>query len=479
MSGMHRRMGPAVLALALAGGTAAAEGSPEARVTGEVRLLAGVDTGFERRREDALSEQVAGAWSRARLETDVKLSESLRLVVEGRALWRAGLQYGGERAKSSFEGFLGEAYVDWYTPRVDVRVGQQVLAWGANAAFAPTDVLTPRDLRTSLLLTEPDEARLPAFAVRALAPVGPLTVSAVWTPFFAAHRYDVFGQDVALLQPGLGLTLPLAVEASAEDELQEGLLETQRPGPLPGDLGLRVQGEVEGIRLGASWVWAAEKLPQVALDPELEALLRASSRGETPDTALVLSVQERLRAGESLATGRYLHRHVVGAEASALVGPLQLDVDVGWASGQTFYSDRQRPVWKPTWTWVVGLSQAEQSDWVYSLTYVGLAVPGVEAQELLLLLEPGTARGVARTALFHLLVAEVRYMLPGGQWEAGMRAAFEPVQRSWALVPRVEWHATERLHMGLAAEVYEGVGYSPWGYWSRNDQVVATLRLAL
>ncbi len=452
--------------------------APEVRVRGEVRLVGGVDTGFEARREDGLSEHVVDGWGRASLAAEVKPSPTLRLVVEGRALWRGGAERGWTRSQSFFEPELGEAFLDMYTPRVDVRVGQQVLAFGANAAFAPTDVLNPRDLRMGLVLAEPEEAKRPVFAARALATLGPLTVTGVWAPFFTPHRYDVFGEDTALLQPGLGVAVPLKVDASIEDGLQPHLLETERPG-LPGDVGLRVTGEVGGVRLGGSWVWFNEKLPQVTLDPELEALLRAQARGEPPESALVLSLQERLRAGEALATGRYARQHILALEASRLVGPVQLDADVGFSPAQTFLGEQLRPVRKPTVTWVLGASRAEASDFLYSVTYTGLAVPGVEAGALLVLLEPGTARGVARTAFLHLLVADARYTLLGDMLEVGLRGAFEVVQRSFLLSPRVSWRATEHLHVGLSAEVYGGASHSPLGYFDRNDQVLATVRLTL
>src|SRR6185295_12559727 len=102
----------------------------------------------------------------------------------GRALWRTGAERGLERAKASFEPMLGEAFLDLYTSLVDVRVGQQTLAFGANAAFAPTDVLNPRDLRQSLVFTEPEDAKLPVFAARALGGVGPLAFTVAWVPFF-------------------------------------------------------------------------------------------------------------------------------------------------------------------------------------------------------------------------------------------------------------------------------------------------------
>jgi hypothetical protein len=452
--------------------------APTVRVTGGLSLRLGVDTNFEPRRTDGLSEQVVDARGRAVLGTDVKLNDWMRLLVEGRALWRAGAESGFERGKALFEPTLGEAFLDMYTPHVDVRVGQQTLAFGANAAFAPTDVLNPRDFREGFVLAEPEDVKLPVFAARALASVGPLSITGVWVPFFQPHRYDVFGQDEALIQPGLGVSVPFQVDASVENGLQPHLLETERP-QFGGDLGLRVTSEVGRVRVGGSWVWMNEKLPQVRLDPELDALLRAQERGESPDEALVLSVQNRLASGETLATGRYARQHIFALEASSLVGSAQVDVDVGFSPAQTFVDERLHPLRKRAVTWVLGVSQAETSRFVYSLTYQGLAVPGVEAGELLVLLEPGTARGAARTAFMHLLVADLRYSLMDGSVELGFRGGFEAVQRSFVLAPRVEYRVVEKVRVGLAAEVYAGTPYSPFGYFGRNDQVLASLRLLL
>ena len=461
--------------------TAAPVAAPTAQVRGSLQLQWGVDTGFEPQRGDGLSEHVTDLRGRASLATDVKLSPTLRLLVEGRALWRAGAEQGLKRGKAFFEPTLGEAFLDLYTAGVDLRVGQQTLAFGANAAFAPTDVLNPRELRESLVLTEPEDAKVPVFAARALGELGPLSVTVAWVPFFVPHRYSVFGQDEALFQPGLGRGLPFTVDESIEDALQPRLLETERPEAFPhlGDVGMRATSRLGALSVGGSWVWGSEKLPQVQLDPELDAVLRAQERGEAPDGALLLSVQDRLRAGETLVTGRYERQHVFGLEASALVETAQLDVDVGFSPEQTFIDERLRPLRKPGVTWVLGVSQAEDSDFIYSVTYLGLAVPGVKAQELLVVLEPGTARGADRTAFFHLLVAEASYTLLDGEVELGLRGAFEPVQRSFALAPRVGWRIEEWLSVGLTAEVYAGKAYSPLGYFGRNDQLVGSLRLTL
>jgi len=463
-----------------AGASAEGRQGPPARVFGRVRGLLGVDTRFESRPADAAPENVMELRGQANLGVDVKWSERLRVFLEGRVSWRGTARPGFEHAKALFEPLLGEAFVDLYSPGVDLRVGNQLLPLGANLAFAPSDALNPRDLREGFLQGEPEDARLPIFAVRARGEVFGFEWMAAYVPFFEPDRYTLWGQDESLLQPGLGGGVPPALDASIEDALQPHLLETKRPRAFPwlGDVALRLTRQVEHVRLGASWVWMNEKLPEVRVDPELGALVAGIGRGSNPSQATLLSVQNRLRAGESLYSGSYARQHLFSLEASRVVGPAQVDLDVSYSPRQTFYGDDFSPQRKAAWTWVLGITQAEDSPWLYNLTYVGLAVPGVDAETLLALIEPATARGAVRTAVFHAFILNLSRRFWEDRLEVGVRAAFEPLQRSYAVGPRVTYRVG-RWTVFLAAEFFEGSAYSPFGYFGRNDQVLSGVQADL
>ncbi len=446
-----------------------------ARPYGFVRTRGGVDTRFDSARGEPLAENVVDLRARLRLGLDVKLSETVRVLVEGRGHHRTVGQRRFDRTKSLFEPELGEAYVDLYGPSFDLRVGHQIVAFGANPAFAPSDALNPRDLRDGFLLALPDELKLPNTGVRARGRVGKVDVTAVYFPFFRPNKYAVVGQDDALVQPSLGVALPVEVHHSIEDGLQPHLLETERPRAFPwqGELGLRGTTKVGAITAGASWVWMYEKTPRVELDPELSALVRAQARGRDPDPALVVSLQDRVFAGEEVLHGRYTRQHLLSLEAQALWGTSQVDVDLAFSPGQTLYDANLNPIRKRTLTWVVGVSQAQDSPLFYSVNYVGLAVPDLPSEGYLFLLEPATAAGAPRTVWFHALVAEVGYSLFDRRLSLNLRAGAEPIQRSFALAPSVTWREG-RHTVGLAVELFEGRAYSPFGYWNRNDQVVGS-----
>ncbi len=452
---------------------------PNARLYGHLRAQGGVDTRFDSIKGAAGAEDVVDGWLRGTLGVDVKVSDWVRAVVEGRFQVRGAAQRDLDRARGFFEPMLGEAFVDLYTKKVDVRIGNQRLALGANAALAGADALNPRDLREDFLLADPEDAVLPVFAVRGAGEIGTLDWLLAYAPFFTPNRFMVFGSDQALLQPGLALGFDdRRVDPSVVPYGQERLLETQRPPPFAGDLALRLRSRGK-VRIGASWVWMNEKMPRVVVDKELQAFLSAQSAGKPVDPATAASLSNRFQANETLFTGTYRRAHLLSLEASMLVGPGQLDLDVTYSPRQTFFDADLAPIDKPALTLVVGYSSAEQSDWVWAVQYLGLVIPDITAKEQVILIEPATAVGGARTAFLHLFVGQVGVVKLDDRLEVTVRGAFEPIQRSFAIGPKVIWRGFDRWDLWLAAEFYEGSPWSPLGYFGRNDQILAGARYEL
>lgn len=448
--------------------------APTVRVYGWAAGYTALDTRFDSVRGEALAENVFEARARAVLGVDVSLNEHLRLVVEGRAQVRGAAQRDFDRAKGFFEPMLGNAYVDLYTSKVDLRVGNQRIPLGANVALAPSDALNPRDLRDTSL--ELEDALLPVFAVRAQGEIGKVSWLAAYVPFFQPHRLFVFGQDEGLAQPAFGPSIDnRRVDPSVEDALQDRLLETRRPPPFAGDLALRVSANGR-VKVGASWVWMNEKTSRVRLDPELASVLSAQAAGRKVEQAAAVSVVNRYQAGEVLYQGSYARMHLFSAEASTLVGPGQLDIDVSFTPRQTFYDATFSPVDKKALSWVASFSQASDSWLVYSLSYLGMAVFDVGAKEQLVILEPATSVGASRATFLHLFIGFLGVSVWNKRFEFSARGTFEATQQSFSLTPRVTYQGIEGLQLYLALELFEGNPWSPFGYFSRNDRVMLGAR---
>lgn len=436
----------------------------------------GIDAVFESARQVDFAEHVFAARSHLSLGADVKISEVVRAVLQARATLKAGAPRDFDRAKATFEPFVGDAFVDFYSKSADLRLGFQRIPLGANAFGSPVDVLNPRDLRESFLNAEPENSLLTAFAFKAQGEWKQLSWLVAYVPFFEPHRFALWGQDEALLQPALGLAIPVRrLDVTIEDTLPPRLLETQRPPAFAGDVALHL-ATTGSVKVGATWVWLNEKTPAVVVDPELAALVASQQAGRPVDAALALSVQSRLAAGETLYSATYRRQHLFGLDASTLVGPLQLDVDVGFSPRQTFIDADLKPLSKTALSWVVSLARAEEGSLNAAAGYQGLAVFGVAAREQVFLVEPGYAVGADRTAWFHLFWAQVGYRFEESRWELSARALVEPIGRSLALAPRVTFHSMENVKVWLAGEIYAGSDFSPFGYFRRNTLLLAGAR---
>ncbi|MFN7135527.1 MAG: hypothetical protein ACK4N5_25875, partial [Myxococcales bacterium] len=303
---MSRGRGAVALALLCVLAGPARADDVDVRAWGTWRARFGVDTGFDSPADAPFGENVLDQRQWLYAGVDARLSERYRLVLEARARQRfvsrraapgePFLLLNGQRRKSTFEAEPGEAYLAIYFSKLDLVIGNQVFAWGANVLFSPADRLNALDLRQPLLVADPVDLKIPAPAISARGELGPIQATAVVLPFFVPHRSAVFGQDEGLLQPALqamtrgvpAARIPLP-DPSVEDALQPLLLGTRRPQAVPTELeaGLRLLHSDFGPRIGASYLFVHERLPRLTLPPQLAQPLSKALSGEpvTPDEA--------------------------------------------------------------------------------------------------------------------------------------------------------------------------------------------------
>jgi hypothetical protein len=99
---------------------------------------------------------------------------------------RSGLEWGERFTELD----LREAYVNLFLGPVDVRVGQQIVAWGRADGFNPTDNLTPRNM--NVRSANEDDRRVANMAVRGWLNLQPVRLELVWVPFFEPSRFPNF-----------------------------------------------------------------------------------------------------------------------------------------------------------------------------------------------------------------------------------------------------------------------------------------------
>jgi hypothetical protein len=118
---------------------------------------------------------VAALWLRGRSQ----LAPPVALVADG---WLMNDDLFAARAT---RGLLREGYVDLRFGSLDVRAGQQIIAWGRADRINPTDNLTPRDF--TLLVPEDSDQRMGTTGLKATYHLGGISLTGVWLPTFQPH----------------------------------------------------------------------------------------------------------------------------------------------------------------------------------------------------------------------------------------------------------------------------------------------------
>jgi hypothetical protein len=166
-----RRKLLAVLAAALAGGGAAAEGLP---LEGSLRGAWYSSSARHDERDDVAS---AALW----LKTAPQLTDQLKLVAEGWVRNDDALDSAGRTSAT-----LREAYLQASAGQFDLRVGQQLIVWGRADRVNPTDNVTRRDY--TLLTPEDVDQRRGILAAQLRYRLPQASLMAYWLPQFRPNR---------------------------------------------------------------------------------------------------------------------------------------------------------------------------------------------------------------------------------------------------------------------------------------------------
>lgn len=248
------------------------------------------------------------------------------------------------------DAILRETYVAFTVGRLDLRLGQQRIAWGNSDAFSPNDVLNGRDLRNPFLF-DPEMLVLPTLAARADLDVGLGVLGMVFEPFIPADRFDLYGTNWAVVQSDAPRAYRRLFGALArgqdrnavlgvQDTLTNGALGTANLEPT---IGTSFKTHVGAIDL--SWYFATgfDRQPAVFVDPAFQAQLERLEP-DNVNAGVIDAVINQARASTRAVGGpivvSYRRRSHVGFDAQTSVGPFVLRTDLAYDSAKPFYAAR-------------------------------------------------------------------------------------------------------------------------------------------
>ncbi len=336
---------------------------------------------------------------------------------------------GRQSAESGLDGRLREGYLRFSAGPLDLRIGQQVIAWGRADRINPTDYLGPRDF--TRLLPDDDDQRLGTPALKATYYLRSVAVTAIILPYFTPN-------EIPLPVP----PRPLAYQNVRPDRgFRQVALKLEQTG-----------GAIDG---SLSYFSGFDPSPDLALD-----------QTHVPFPRLRLE-HHRLQ--------------VVGADAATTVGRFGLRAEAAY----TWTEDPQgnRPEIKNPFLFLVaGGDRTFFETLNLNLQYVLIAVTnyrapdavpdpfvrGVAVQEVILSNQldrrrQGMTARISNRWLHETLEAEV----------AGV--VFFP-RRDYALRPKLRYAFTDRWTVIVGGDLFRGREPSMFGFLERNSTVYAELR---
>jgi hypothetical protein len=477
---------------------------------GYVRSAFALDTQHEGRRRAVANdprpvEDVMDWRSQAYFRATLRLGPRLRFVASGwldhvgncerpsqpgEAYW----VFNGSACRWQLEPTLGETYVETSHKYVDLRVGTQVVPWGANELLGPADVINPRDLRQGLFV-DPETARLPVPAVRlTVYPVRRLALEALWVPFFTPHRVDLFGSDYAVLGPaaptrcGTGLcpldprvaerALADAIDPSMRPRVQPLLLQTRYPQASlsNGAAGGRVVFRPAGFDLALAYYYGLEQYPTATLDPTAGTLLARILNGpKTADgQAAAGELVDRMLGGQPVYEATYRRFHQAAFSALRPVGPVVLKLDAAWSPRRTLYQRDDTTgalgtVDSGVVTFAAGADYTRGDKLLLSLEVYGLRPYGLKSPD---------GSEVHRSSLLYAADAGLYGLIGLFEWrvlrgDLGFRlyGFVDLGHPGYILGPEVSYRVRDWLALRLGASFFGGPDLSLPGSLRDNDQV--------
>lgn len=303
----------------------------------------------------------------------------------------------------SLDPILREAYVGFTIGRLDLRIGQQRIAWGNSDAYAPNDVMNGRDVRNPFLF-DTEMLELPSPAVRTDLDLGIGTLGVVFEPFVPADRFDLYGTNWAIVQNDaprayrrLFGSLTQGLDRNAAFGLQNTLASGALGGSNPVNATLGTSLKLRAGSFDLSWYFSTgfDRQPALYVDPafqkELDGFDAANLNGAVFDAVLNQTrASTRALGGPVLVS--YRRRSHVGFDASTTIGSFVLRTDLAYDSARTFFAkDTLNASLRPAAQEVVGLEY--QTGSLYKVVGVEAWAQQIVGREVRYVpaLDPGTS----------------------------------------------------------------------------------------
>jgi hypothetical protein len=440
------------------------------------------DDGFPTGGEDTFFFRLHG-----RAEGTGRFGRSVKVKVAGRFDAETSFDQSADFGVQRYEGQLWDTHADVYASRVDLRFGNQLVAWGYADLLSPNDVVNARDLRRGPVVPM-DELRLPVLAARGTAYLGPVSLSGLWVPVAPVNRFELLDGDYAILGPNaptqaerrLGSILSALQDDPAVAPSLAPILAIGVPpdhGIETGELGASVELRSAGLDAAGYFFWGHERNPRIRVAPELIEVLTETEPGFITPELIGQSIAELSAMGRAAVVVDYPRNLHLGAAIGTRLGDVGVKLDGA-------YRPRVNTVVVPA---EAGPLLAEPRELSQVAATLGLDYS--RGEDLNLMLEAGATRALGVPegrevygmdgAKLYVVATRIAWKPTGGMLSLRLLGFLDVTSPSYAVKPAVRLSGHDHLSIEIALGLYGGPAGSMGGLLARNDEVILTVQYGL
>lgn len=399
-----------------------------------------------------------------------------RWFVEGRFqhhLWMADANVAA-KLEPAFEGWwdLGLGETGWdgkIGGPVDLRVGALIERWGRLDLLPVADVLNARDFRAGLLAPFEFQKLVEPMAVVAISG-GAVRAETVLVPFASADRAFLqgsnwafirqgmlrdqmrevdewkFGANAALFDPAFSVFPEVlgSMDPSLRRNLDRTVLENELPQALiaNGEIGERVEFSAKDLDLALMGGWLRSTQASTNINPYLRENVLEPEQLDL-NTDAMITLQEEVLGNAAVVT--WPRTFVAGADASLLVGPIQVRAEGLWTQRKVVRMYYGQATTVPSVGAGIGLDYVRGSRFIATIEskYTHLFDP---PRNMMLTLPDQ----VQVAALVKWTILNDRIILQGG-------GLFDPTYVEYAAAgPALSWRASDHVLVELGGMMLVG-----------------------
>ncbi len=433
-------------------------------------------------------EDVISFWLHGRAEGVGRFGRRIKVKVAGRFDAELSLDSDTNFSTERYEGRVWDTYADLYSSKLDIRFGNQFVAWGTADLLSPNDVVNARDLRRGFLI-HPDEQRLPVLALSATLHDGPFEWQALWVPVAPTNRFELLQGDYALLGPNGATALERkvgAIVSALQDDPMLGLGlrpildigEDPDHGVETGEVGTSIGLRFRKLDAFGYFLYGHERNPRIKLATGMRDLFLTTQPGDLTPEALAMRVNDLGGAGTAAVKVDYPRRLHIGGAIATRLEPLGFKLDVGYTL------DANTMIVPPGAGPLLSLPEDhDQVATTVSLDYDrGDEVTIIVEASYTRVLDVPEDQAVFQMDGDDLLVFGSRFQWAPGSGPLSLRflgfldARSDP---SYALRPALRLSGHDHLSIEVAGVLYGGPATSLGGIQKRNDEIQLTVQYGL